>query len=523
MANISSLQAARKGAERNNFSEEAGKMVNGLVQAMEKQAKTGCLFEEVEGFLSRELSALGRELLGIFLAKSEEEKRKTLQPVEEHGGKWFRLRPAQSRQLLTWFGTVSYERSYLREIVPRGAKARGFYPLDAELGLLSDRFSPKVLSLSAELATRISYEEAREVLRHFLPRVPSTEVIQKSVLGYGQHTQEWFAQLQPPEDDGEVLVIQIDSKGIPTATDEELKKRRGRRSNKAKAASPRHRGRDKRKRLGKRPRLKKGDKSKNARMGTMVVMYTLREKDGLLLGPINKRVYASFASKKQAVQYARREATRRGFPPGTSKVVQVVTDGDRHLNEQYIPEYFPDALHTIDIMHVIERLWDAGASLYKEGSDECRKWATLQRKRLYGGRVKQIIAELKRCLKRTAKTGPGNKYRRDKLGAALRYIEQRSHLMNYDVLTKRDLEIGTGPVEGAIKHIMHKRMDHGGMRWIKERAEALLQLRCINVNGDWSDFTNWVHQRYRRQALETMTAPRLQKSTPAALPELLAA
>ena len=73
MANISSLQAARKGAERNNFSEEAGKMVNGLVQAMEKQAKTGCLFEEVEGFLSRELSALGRELLGIFLAKSEEE------------------------------------------------------------------------------------------------------------------------------------------------------------------------------------------------------------------------------------------------------------------------------------------------------------------------------------------------------------------------------------------------------------------------------------------------------------------
>ena len=40
-----------------------------------------------------------------------------------------------------------------------------------------------------------------------------------------------------------------------------------------------------------------------------------------------------------------------------------------------------------------------------------------------------------------------------------------------------------GVVEGAIKFVLAKRCDHGGMRWIKERVQAVTQLRCIVVNG----------------------------------------
>jgi len=36
-----------------------------------------------------------------------------------------------------------------------------------------------------------------------------------------------------------------------------------------------------------------------------------------------------------------------------------------------------------------------------------------------------------------------------------------------------------------VNYVIAKRFDSGGMRWIKERAEALLQLRCIEVNNDW--------------------------------------
>jgi len=31
--------------------------------------------------------------------------------------------------------------------------------------------------------------------------------------------------------------------------------------------------------------------------------------------------------------------------------------------------------------------------------------------------------------------------------------------------------------------VLAKRCDHGGMRWIKERVQAVTQLRCIVVNG----------------------------------------
>lgn len=141
----------------------------------------------------------------------------------------FRPAPAQSRNLLTWFGIVRYGRTYLRQIGATG-KARGFHPLDAELGLLADRLSPSLLSIAVRLATRMSFSDARDLLAWFLPMPPSTEVIESAVIGYGRHTQEWFEIAPAPDDDGDVLVIQIDSKGVPTATDEELRRRRGKRS-----------------------------------------------------------------------------------------------------------------------------------------------------------------------------------------------------------------------------------------------------------------------------------------------------
>ena len=56
-----------------------------------------------------------------------------------------------------------------------------------------------------------------------------------------------------------------------------------------------------------------------------LVMYTLRRgEDGRLHGPVNKRVFGTFGSRRSALEWARAQATRRGFPPGTTKVVQIV-------------------------------------------------------------------------------------------------------------------------------------------------------------------------------------------------------
>lgn len=480
-----------------------------------------CSFKAFEEALTPRVFLLARLVLMLFLCCREKKSRSALPKRIERNGKRYQRRPAQARNLNTSFGVARYWRTYCRG--PKredGGKREGFYPLDAELGLTADRLSMPLMSKASRLSTKLSFAEAREVLSWFVPNTPSTEVIEKTVLGLGARTEAWFESTPAPEDDGEVLVIQIDGKAVPTATDSELERRRGKRKAPLHPDSPRHRGRAARARYGSKPRRKKGDKSKNGKVANVVVMYTLkRAGDGALLGPVNKRVYASFAPKRHAFAYARHEADKRGFTKDGGKTVQLVTDGDDDF-AHYADEYFPEATHTIDIIHITERLWDAAHCLHKEGSDELKVWIDRQRARLYEGQQHDIVDELYDHHDRIPLTGPGNKGKRKRLQDAIRYLEKRLDRMNYDNIIAEDLELASGVVEGAVKHVVGLRFDHGGMRWIKERAEALLKLRCIDINGEWDDFIDAVHDQLREAASAAGTRIRLQTNTPKPLPNL---
>ncbi len=418
----------------------------------------------------------------------------------------------KDRLLGTVFGKVRYWRTYIYRV------GGGYYQLDIELGLPRDGFTMLLRSHAAKLATKMSYAQAVGVLTIFLQWSPSQRTVEEMVLGLGRHTQQWFESAPPPQGDGEVLVIQIDSKATPTATDEELKKRRGKRAHNPHPGSQRHRGRKARKRRGPKQRKKKGDKSKNGKMSTIAVIYTLRRSaDGKLEGPINKKVYASYAPKRHAVAIARREADKRGFNQGSKRMVQIVTDGDNDL-DRYVEEFFPEAIHTIDVFHVTEYLWKAGGCLYKEGSDELQQWVESQKDALYDDRASDIVKELDKRLKLLPKRGPGSKSRRERLQKIKNYLSKRLKKMDYKSLQEQDLEISSGSVEGAVNYVIAKRFDSGGMRWIKERAEPLLQLRCIEVNNDWDNFISYVHDKTSRQMHQKQNNLFLKSKKPVSLP-----
>jgi len=46
-----------------------------------------------------------------------------------------------------------------------------------------------------------------------------------------------------------------------------------------------------------------------------------------------------------------------------------VSDGDEDF-DRLTKEFFPDATHTIDVMRVVESLWEAAACLFPEGSNK---------------------------------------------------------------------------------------------------------------------------------------------------------
>lgn len=435
---------------------------------------------------------LGKLCVSLFLCIREDNRNLT-QPDPSPG---YKCQGPNDRLLGTVFGKVRYWRTYFYRA------GSGYYPLDIELGLPLDGFSMLLRSYAAKLATKMSYAQTVAVLTTFLHWSPCQKTVEEMVLGLGQYTPQWFDSAPPPQNDGEVLVIQIDSKATPTATEEELKKRRGKRAHNSHPGSQRHRGRKARQRWRPKKRKKKGDKSKNGKMSTIVVMYTLRShEDGSLEGPVNKKIYASYAPKRHAVAIARREADKRGFTRDSGKITQIVTDGDNDL-DRYIEDFFPEAIHTIDIFHVIEYLWKAGACLYKEGSDELEHWVESQKNALYDGRASEIVKELDRRLKLIHRA-PGSKSRRERLEKVRDYISKRAEKMDYKSLRQKDLEISSGAVEGAVNHVIAKRFDSGGMRWIKERSEALLQLRCIEINNDWDAFISYVNNKTSQQLQQT--------------------
>lgn len=470
-------------------------------------------FDVVQKNLIPMVFALGRLFLAYSLARAEE--RSGARSM--HG---FQERRPQARLLGTYFGKVRYWRKYFR----RRGGGGGLYPLDVELGLPADGFSMLVMGMAARLATIVTYDQAAGILMTFLGWAPSKMSIEKSVLGFGRFTSSWFEEAPAPKSDGDVLVIQVDSKAAPTATEEELKKRRGKRATRVLADSPRHRGRAKRRRLGEKRRRKKGDKSKNGRAATMLVMYTLRtiaSRQGrkILAGPINRKVYASFAPKRHAFAIARREADKRGFGPDSGKVIQIVTDGDDDLGV-YARQLFPEAIHTLDLYHAKEYLWKAGECLLREGSEDLKVWVKRVENSILAGKADQVVAEFRSEAKKIPRRGPWNINRRKRIASAAEYLAKRVHMMDYPLLRARDLEIASGSVEGAVKHVIGKRFDNGSMRWIRERAEALLQLRCIEVNGDWDRFVEFVHAKVNHALRSKISGCRVMSWVPGSLPVL---
>jgi hypothetical protein len=422
-------------------------------------------------------------------------------------GQYRRGEPYAERTLKTAWGAVTYGRTHL--IRRRGGT--GFVPLDAVLVLTRDSLSPWVMQWVGRLATRLSFAATRLLCRAALRWSPATETIEQVVLGLGRHAAPFVQQLAAPPHDGEVLVVEVDGKCPPTATAAELSKRRGPRRHRAGCACgcQRHRGRAKRQARGPKKRRKKGDQSKNGKEVVLVVMYTARRGgDGKLHGPINKKVWASFAGRKAAACWARAEATKRGFGPDTTKTVQLVMDGAKGLRHNLVP-LFPKAIVTLDVCHVVEKLWALGHRFHKEGSAALAAWVEELKALLYAGRAAALVERLRGYQQHVPAHGPGTKARRQGLKALIGYLAPRLEMMRYAEWREQDLVIGSGQVEGAARHVVGERMDCAGMRWLQGKGEALLHLRCIELNGDWDRFCAWVqglnrdrlHQRQRHRIL----------------------
>ncbi|MCA9599633.1 MAG: hypothetical protein KC776_40270 [Myxococcales bacterium] len=452
-----------------------------LASATLDKRRTLC---ELERELWVKLLALGRALVALFFLKATQRPRAA---TYEHDGEPYVLAAKRTTEVGTRFGKVPFRRRVGRRV---GARRRGCdRPIDRELGL-GGGFSLSVMVDIVRLCALLPFATARDAFAEFCAWCPSPRAVLRMVDALGGQARSFLEQAPAPEGDGEVLVIQVDGKGAPAISSRERRRRaRPRRATKGK--SQRHQRRSRR-REQPRVRRKPGHKSKNAKVAVLGVIYTLKRNDeGQLDGPVNKRAIATFSTHRALFEWLHAEAVKRGYGTDKFERVHFLADGADAIWALQ-QEFFPKAEVGLDWYHVSEKLWAAGKCLHRKNRRMVEEWVVRQKKRLRSGSFDALMTELRVALEDTPRTGPGNKYRRTVLGAVIHHFDKNRGRMKYARLRRLDLDIATGVVEGAVRHIIGTRFDGPGMRWGLDRLERLLHLRCILVNDMWDEFVHYL-------------------------------
>jgi hypothetical protein len=140
----------------------------------------------------------------------------------------------------------------------------------------------------------------------------------------------------------------------------------------------------------------------------------------------------------------------------------------------------------LDIVHVSGYVWKA-AKVFQASKEHQEAFVQERLLRILRGEVSGVVTGLRRMASQ-----------RDLKGAALKevtttcnYFANNAHRMRYDEYLQAGYPIASGVIEGACRHVIKDRMEHGGMRWTLEGAQAMLDVRCVCASSAWENFGSW--------------------------------
>lgn len=150
----------------------------------------------------------------------------------------------------------------------------------------------------------------------------------------------------------------------------------------------------------------------------------------------------------------------------------------------------------LDIIHVMEHLWDAGTALYGEKSAKRPVWVRSEALALLKGKVGRVTGGLRQTLRKRGKMLRVAQKRAP--SHVIAYFSNHQHMMKYDEYPAAGYPIATGVIEGACGSLVKDRTDQSGMRWTRMGAQAVLDLRAVHRNDDWNAF--WEFHIKREQS-----------------------
>jgi hypothetical protein len=391
---------------------------------------------ELERVVRDGVLALGAGLLAVGLAARGTGKAGPRVPCACGGAAAFEgYRPKGVQTLVGW---VEVRRAYYA--CP--ACGRGRCPVDAALGLARDGHSPGVRRLAARFGALLPFAPAAALLAEATAVRLSAGTIRAATEAAGERREErvqgavaaaWERGLPPaPGPAPERLYVAMDGVRV----------------------------------------LGAGGEGREVKVG--VVQPAQRGGGG------ERRAAASYAAGLEpAAAFGRRlalEAHGRGLA-GAGEVA-VLGDGAAWI-WNLAAEHFPGATQIVDWYHASGRVWSLGKALHGDGTPEAAGWVDGQLRRLAGGEVAALVGEWRALPCR----GEAAAARDEQVG----YFANQASRMAYDRYRARGLDIGSGMVEGACKHLIGAREKGPGMRWSDHGANAVAQVRVALFNDRWDE------------------------------------
>jgi len=399
------------------------------------------------------------------------------------GGELYTHRRMHARTILSIFGKVVVRR------IGYGTKgASSIHPLDESLQLPARMYSYEVQRRLVKKAVQGPFDEAVEALAEGtgtgIPKRSAEEILIDASIDFDS----FYARRQETGrgHSSPILVGSVDCKGIPMVKAELAVKtaRRG-----------------------------KGQKAQKKKMATVAVVFTQAPRmrtpeqiveslydlqpnhirDRKQARPERKRVWASLlASKDSFIAKVHEEMNRRD--PDCDKLRVVVTDGERALQDK-VSHLMKDTILVLDLLHVLEKLWDVAHTLYGEGSPLAIKFARSRTLRILRGQVTSVVKGFRIIATRRNLKGK----KRDTVLKAANYYHRNRSRMCYSDYLDYGLPIASGSVEGACKNLVKDRMERSGMRWTARMAEAMVKMRATYLSGDFEAYWDYhVTQEQRR-------------------------
>lgn len=165
------------------------------------------------------------------------------------------------------------------------------------------------------------------------------------------------------------------------------------------------------------------------------------------------------------------EARRRGLAQADEVIV--IGDG-AHWIWNVAEQLFPGATEIVDWYHASQYLWNAATAIHGDETSTRSEWAQQQLSGLWEGRVADVV----HSLEAHAEVGGA-------VEEALSYYTTHSSRLDYPAYRARELQIGSGTIESACKHLVSARLKQAGMIWSEGGANAVVEVRAWLKSGRW--------------------------------------